>query len=75
MKEYKNLKISRDIWFCAFLINKGHEVVNYQVIERGKISCQFDIADDSWKQLKLEFHNSEISEYKAIIDKLKDLAY
>lgn len=69
------MKKSTDIWFCAFLINKGFNIEGYTVINRGKISCDFKIEDALWHALKLEFHNSDISKYKAIIDKLKDLAY
>jgi hypothetical protein len=66
---------SSDVWFCAFLIHKGHKVKDYETIGRGKIRCEFDVDAKEWKILKLEYNNSEVSEYKMIIDKLKDLAY
>lgn len=69
------MKQSTDVWFCAYLINKGLVIKEYSVIARGKISCRFDISDNDWQKYKLEFHNSEISKFKSIIDKLKDLAY
>ena len=70
-----NLKISSDVWFCAFLLKKGLKIKEYDVIDKGRVRCKFDITDSEWKSLKLEFNSSELSEYKTIIDKLKDLAF
>lgn len=64
-----------DLFFMAFLIHKGYEIKKYEVIGKGKISCQFDITDENWKLLKLEFNNSEASKLKQTIEQLKDLAY
>ena len=64
-----------DLFFMAFLINKGYSVKKYDVIAKGKISCYFEIADEDWKSLKLEFNSSEASKLKQIIEQLKDLAY
>jgi hypothetical protein len=64
-----------DLFFMAFLIHKGHEVKKYEVISKGKISCEFEISPEIWKDLKLEFNNSECSKLKQTIEQLKDLAY
>lgn len=69
------MKSSTDVWYIAFLISKGYEIKTYQVINKGKVNCYFDIDDEAWKKNKLEFHSSEISKFKAIIEKIKDLAY
>lgn len=69
------MKESTDIWFIAFLVHKGHQISSYSVIGKGKVRCSFNIDDESWKTLKLEFNNSEISKYKQIIESIKDLAY
>lgn len=69
------MKSSQDVWFISFLKLKGYEIHHYDVISRGKVKCYFDIPDEEWKNLKLEFNKSEISKYKTIIDGLKDLAY
>lgn len=66
---------STDLWFCAFLIKKGHTIKKYDVISRGKAKFYFEIDDETWKDLKLEFNNSEISKFKMLIDQLKDLSY
>jgi uncharacterized protein YicC (UPF0701 family) len=68
-------KGTTDVWFSSFLIKSGHKISSYDVIERGKLKCYFDLSEDQWKKLKLAFNNSEISEFKQIIDKLKDLCY
>jgi hypothetical protein len=64
-----------DLFFMAFLIHKGHEVKKYDVISKGKISCEFDMSAEDWKKLKLEFNHSEASKLKQTIEQLKDLAY
>lgn len=66
---------STDLWFCAFLVSKGHNVTKFDVIARGKAKYYFNISDDEWKKLKLEFNNSELANFKMLIDKLKDLSY
>jgi hypothetical protein len=69
------MKSTNDIWFSAFLIKNGFEITKYDIIGRGKIKCFFTITDEQWQKLKLLFSKSELSDYKNIIDKLKDLAF
>jgi hypothetical protein len=69
------MKSSQDVWFISFLKIKGHQMTKYEVIGRGKVKCYFDISDDDWKDLKLEFNKSEISLYKSTIEAIKDLAF
>lgn len=69
------MKSTQDVWFCAFLIKNKYEIEKYDVIGRGKIKAYFNITDNEWQKMKLEFSKSELSEFKNIIDKLKDLAY
>lgn len=71
----KDLMASSDVWFCSFLISKGHKIEKYEIISRGKVKCMFSLTPEEWKQLKLEFNNSDILKFKGIIDSLKDLAY
>ena len=63
-----------DLWFAAFLIKRGYNVVD---IERngGRGSWGFEISEDEHKKLKIEFSNSEVSEIKFTIEKLKDMIY
>lgn len=69
------MKSTSDIWFSAFLIKKGFEIQKYDVIGRGKIKAYFNLSDVEWQKMKLEFSKSELSEFKHIIDQLKDLAF
>ncbi len=69
------LKKATDVWFCAFVINKGHSIKKYDVLSRGKVCCYFEITEDEWKSLKLEFNNSELINFKGIINNIKDLAF
>ena len=69
------MKSSQDVWFIAFLQNKGIKISRYDVISKGKVRCYFDLTDEEWQNYKLEFNNSEISIYKGLIEKIKDLCY
>lgn len=70
-----DLKSSTDLWFCAFLKKKGHKLVTYDVISRGKGRFYFDLDDATWKDLKLEFNNSDLSEIKQNVESFKDLCF
>lgn len=69
------MKNTTDIWFGSFLLSKGHNVKDYDIIKKGKGRYYFDLTDDEWKELKLEFGASNISELKAYHTKLKDFVY
>lgn len=69
------MKSSQDVWFIAFLQNKGIKISRYDIISKGKVRCYFDLTDEEWQNYKLEFNNSEISIYKGLIEKIKDLCY
>lgn len=64
-----------DIWFTAYLLFKGHEIKEYQVIKRGKGQYNFEIENEEWRKLKLEFSKSEFCSCKELIAKIKDLTY
>lgn len=66
---------STDLWFCAFLIDKGYQIQKYDIVARGKAKFYFEIEEDEWKKFKLEFNNSDLSKFKMLIDQLKDLSY
>lgn len=69
------MKQSTDLFFCAFLMFKKYKIEKYDVISRGKVCCYFNISDEDWQKLKLEFNNSDISEIKMNIEKIRDLGY
>jgi hypothetical protein len=71
----KNLKNSSDVWFIAFLLDKNCSIVKYDVMDRGRVRCYFSLNDKEWQDYKLEFNNSEIIKFKAIIERIKDLAF
>lgn len=69
------MKTSTDVWFIAFLMSLGHQIKDYTVVTRGKVQCRFDLSDEEWQKLKLEFNNSDIIKYKGLIEQIKDLAF
>lgn len=71
----KNLKNSSDVWFIAFLIHKNCSIIKYDVMDRGRVRCYFELSDTEWQDYKLEFNNSEIIKYKGLIERIKDLAF
>lgn len=71
----EDLKKTTDVWFAAFLMKQGHKVASYDVIQRGKVRCHFALSEQEWQKMKLEFNNSEIIKFKALIDQLKDLSF
>lgn len=69
------LKNSSDVWFVAFLMYKHCQIVKYDVMERGRVRCYFNLTDKEWQDYKLEFNNSEIIKFKAYIEQIKDLGF
>jgi hypothetical protein len=56
-------------------MSKNVQIAKYDIMERGKVRCYFNLTEDQWKDYKLEFNNSEIIKFKSFIDQLKDLAF
>lgn len=64
-----------DIWFASYLLYKGFELYDFEVIHRGKGKYKFNITEDEWKKLKLEFSTSETNAIKSHHLSLKDMTY
>lgn len=64
-----------DIWFTAYLMHRGYKIAKYDVIGKGKARCHFEISEEDWNQLKLDFNNSDLIKFKGLIEQVKDLAY
>lgn len=64
-----------DIWFSAFLKAKGYEIIKFDVLSRGKGRYYFQISEEDWKKMKVEFNASELLKYKYLIESLKDLVF
>lgn len=69
------MKSTTDIWFASYLLYKGFELADFEVIKRGKGSYTFDITDEEWKDFKLDFSKSETNAIKSHHIALKDLLY
>ena len=66
---------STDIWFVAFLMFKGHQINKFDKLGRGKVKCYFELTDEQWSMLKLEFNNSDLIKFKGLVEQVKDLSY
>lgn len=69
------MKTTTDLFFAAFLIHCGHKVASFESIGQKKLKYSFEIDDENFKRLRLEFMASQASKIKQIIEELKDLAY
>lgn len=70
-----NLKVTKNIKFCAFLRMKKIHPIGVEQIVRGRAEYKYNLSDEDWKQLKIDFNKSEFIEYANCIDAIKDLAY
>ena len=68
-------KYSTDVWFCSYLMSLGYQVKSFDKLSQGKGKFHFEISDEEWKRLKLDFNNSDIIKIKSFISQLKDLLY
>lgn len=69
------MQSTTDIWFSAFLLYKGLEVVKRDKLNRGRARFYFNLSDKDWESLKLEFNHSEFIKFKALVNQVKDLGY
>lgn len=69
------MKYSTDLWLNAYLLLKEIPISSYELVERGKVRLYFNLSDEEWKRLKLEFSNSDFSKMKFMVEKIKDLSY
>lgn len=67
------MKSTKDIWFTAYLMHKGHPIKQVEKIAYAKGKFFFDVTDEQWMELKLEFNNTEIIKFKGLIERVKDL--
>jgi hypothetical protein len=66
---------SSDVWFCSYLMHRGFQIYEYSVMPNHKVKCTFQINDEEWKKLKLEFNHSDLIKFKTLIEQIKDLGY
>ena len=70
-----NIKATTDMWFASFMKLKGNQVVNFDVLPKSKGRFYFNVSEDEWKKLKLEFDASDISKIKMHQIALKDMLH
>lgn len=64
-----------DLWFASYLKCKGYELVDFELLHRGKGVYIFDIEEEEYKKMRIEFFKSDISKIKQIQESLKDMAF
>ena len=69
------MKHTTDIWLASFIYTKDSTKLTGCRSSGSKFIFEFDVSDEQWTKLKLEFINSPESNMKYVIERLKDLAY
>jgi len=64
-----------DLWFAAFLKIKGYKLSNFEAVGPKKIRFFFEISEEDYKKERVAFFKSEYSQYKQVIEELKDLVF
>lgn len=67
------MKQTNDVWFMAFLTKRGYKFKDYSRSADKKVTLKFDISDEEWKKMVIEFSQSELSDYKNLVRRFKDL--
>jgi hypothetical protein len=45
------------------------------MLRKGRGAYYFDMSDEDWAEMKMKFHNHDISKCKQLMESLKDLCY
>lgn len=67
--------ITSDIWFAAFVYKHFPKKLRGTSKNNNKTVFEFDLNQNEWDALKVNFIHSEESDIKYRIEKLKDLAF
>jgi len=68
-------KDTKNIKFVAYLRFKNIHAARIDKISRGKARYFFDMSEDDWISLKLQFDKSDEFKYAQCIDAVIDLAH
>lgn len=66
---------TKNIKFCAFLKLNGINPVEVIKLVKGKAEYVYDIPEDQFNKLQIDFNNSPFLEYANNLESIKDLAY
>jgi len=68
-------KDTKNIKFVAYLRFKNIQISKIERIARGKARYWFDLSEEEWLKLKLQFDNSPEFKYAQCLDAVVDLAH
>ena len=63
-EEKKNIIDTTDIWFVSFLRMNGYNIHSFDVLPKSKGRFYFEMTEEEWKKMKLEFNRSTVSDIK-----------
>ncbi len=66
---------TKNIKFCAFLRIKAIHPERVDKFDRGKAQYFYNLGQEDWDKLKIDFNKSPYIEYANSLDAIKDLAY
>ncbi len=67
------MRDTTDLWFMAYLVSKGHEIIKFEMLNDRKLKCYFNLDQVLWDKMRLEFFNSPEFKFKMYIEKVKEL--
>lgn len=69
------MKKTKDIWLAGFIqVIKKNKPANYLKNDRGILTFEFDLSDDEWKKINLEYIESDVQKVLKTVDSLKRLS-
>ena len=74
-EEKKNIIDTTDIWFVSFLRMNGYNIHSFDVLPKSKSRFYFEMTEEEWKKMKLEFNRSTVSDIKMQLIALKDMLH
>lgn len=70
------MKKATDLYFVSWLSQvKQIDFDEFRKTDRRRGEWYYDMADEKWQALRVEFYKSDVSKVKAGLETLKDLFY
>lgn len=69
------MKRTTDLWLTTYIILQGHPLSDYNKVGPRKVEFVFNLPDDKWKELKLNYLQSDFAKFEQEMAKLRELNY
>ena len=69
------MKRTTDLWLTTFIVMQGISLADYNKIGPRKVEFLFDVDEAKWKELKLQYLQSDFATFEQEMAKLRELNY